>query len=857
MRITFKALLLLFAFQVPVPAENADKPINLLRKSIPGEAAIPDGLADDNTATVATGPAPLEVVFEFADVVSPEQVIVRIPKGPGGAAKVEVLASTVSGDAGFVFVRGDALRAGDIGPQTFALPVTASKWVMLRFIGPAGSEEVSVADVALMGREGPPRSLYEFSESPAKALEMVAGLKGMTHLKIEISADETSLFEDAKDGKLDTWTFAEAALLASGVGEKTRRAEYAARIDALYEDSRKAVEAGKTPAEKGELLLKWLHAGPMKKGYVSNQTDVSVILDAGTFNCVSSATLYNILGRRFGLDLRAIEVPDHAFAIFYDGATHADVETTTAMGFNPSRDQKALKAFEKQTGFTYIPDKHRAQRREVGETGLVAIIFYNHGVFYAVGKEHLKAILSFFRAMSLDPEFGSAVKNALASMTQWSLELAKAGQYAEAAAVIETGVGLAPKDATLLHNRKYVWSQWADASMKAGKEEEALAVLRDAAAKIPAEAESWISMQAGLFIRRGEAFVKAKEWEKALETGATSKLDEKPRAQLDDWRSGVRTRWALSLIKEKAHEKALELLAKNPRDKRTVQNIVYAVQEWAIASSEEEALKILRTQVKRFEDLPGVRKVAIAHPERAIAALHKAGKFEESVACAVRFADFLREMSGDPDRLLTVAWDGWGQTFLKKKDWGGAAGVYEKALKGLPENKLFLTNLKFVAQEWPRATYEKEGEAPAMEIVKAYSARFPDVAQGYVQWVVSTLCKAAKFEEAVGAAGRHKELVKDPAAVARSAYDQWANSHTKKKEWKEATDIYGRGLKEFPGDKALENNAGVVWDNWARTFWPAKDWAGAIKVYDEGLAQLPNSKALQQNRKYCEEQAKK
>ena len=104
MRNTCRAFFLLLAIHATVLAEDADKPFNLLRKAIPGEEALPDGLADDNPATVAVGPAPLEVVFEFADVVSPEQVVVRLPKGPAAATKVEVLSSTVSGDAGFVFV---------------------------------------------------------------------------------------------------------------------------------------------------------------------------------------------------------------------------------------------------------------------------------------------------------------------------------------------------------------------------------------------------------------------------------------------------------------------------------------------------------------------------------------------------------------------------------------------------------------------------------------------------------------------------------------------------------------------------------------------------------------------------------
>jgi hypothetical protein len=344
-------LVLMLSLAGACRAEDLDKPVNLLRKAEPGDVLVPAGLADDNPDTVATGPAPLEVVFGFADTVTPEQIVVQLPRATATAGRFDVPASTVSGDAEFVFLRGDVLR-GDHLPQKFPIPATAAKWVMIRFTAVAGASKISVAGVALMGREGPPRSSYEFSESPAKALEMVAGLRGLGELKVEITPDESSLFEDAKDGRLDTWTFAEAALLASGVLEKARRAEYMAKIDALFDKAKTSTEAAKSPAEKGEVLLKWLDAGPMKKGYVTNQTDVSVILDAGTYNCVSSAALYNILGRRLGLDLRAIEVPDHAFAILYEGTTHADVETTTPAGFNPARDQRALREFEKKTGFT-------------------------------------------------------------------------------------------------------------------------------------------------------------------------------------------------------------------------------------------------------------------------------------------------------------------------------------------------------------------------------------------------------------------------------------------------------------------------------------------------------------------------
>src|SRR5262249_10584219 len=155
------------------------------------------------------------------------------------------------------------------------------------------------------------------------------------------------------------------------------------------------------PAERGDALLRWLHREALSKGYHSTQTDLSVLLDQQSFNCVSSAVIYNIIGQRLGLDVRAIEVPDHVFSVLYQGTTHMDVETTNPQGFNPSRDPREIEKFEKLTGFRYIPDTHRDQRREITETGLAAVIYYNKGVELGKAKRHQDALLAYFRAMSL------------------------------------------------------------------------------------------------------------------------------------------------------------------------------------------------------------------------------------------------------------------------------------------------------------------------------------------------------------------------------------------------------------------------------------------------------------------------
>jgi len=56
-------------------------------------------------------------------------------------------------------------------------------------------------------------------------------------------------------------------------------------------------------------------------------------------------------------------------------------------------------------------------------------------------REVHEALLAYFRALSLDPEFGSAVKNALAALANWSVELSQAKKWEDALEVVTTEWG--------------------------------------------------------------------------------------------------------------------------------------------------------------------------------------------------------------------------------------------------------------------------------------------------------------------------------------------------------------------------------------------------------------------------------
>lgn len=75
-------------------------------------------------------------------------------------------------------------------------------------------------------------------------------------------------------------------------------------------------------------------------------------------------------------------------------------------------------------------------------------------------------------------------------------------------------------------------------------------------------------------------------------------------------------------------------------------------------------------------------------------------------------------------------------------------------------------------------------------------------------------------------------------------------------KWQAAVDVYSKGLKRYPKDSHLTNNATVLWDAWARTYFDSEDWDEAIRVYEKGLKTLPSSRLLKNNLKYCQQQKK-
>ncbi|MDF1566970.1 MAG: hypothetical protein P1P77_03000 [Spirochaetaceae bacterium] len=129
-------------------------------------------------------------------------------------------------------------------------------------------------------------------------------------------------------------------------------------------------------AADGETLLEWMHDGYLRR-YVEAQTRLDVLLENGTYNCVSSAVFYLILARSMGLPVLGVLTTDHAFCRIPTADGGIDVETTTPYGFDPGTRREAVDSFTGRTGFTYVPPGNYSRRKDIGEKELISLIYQN------------------------------------------------------------------------------------------------------------------------------------------------------------------------------------------------------------------------------------------------------------------------------------------------------------------------------------------------------------------------------------------------------------------------------------------------------------------------------------------------
>jgi len=203
-----------------------------------------------------------------------------------------------------------------------------------------------------------------------------------------------------------TFSLEKEALIASGVSEDDRIADYMNKLAHLHQQFIREIKPTHDPLTKAKALFDWLW---MKKpgryrphGHYRLHDAIDSQLSGGNQvvgNCLGLTLLYNCLLGRTGMDAEALYLENafgrgpHVLTIFRGKESMIDIENILPDGF----DYKGHLNDPSRTGW--------------GDTELVADIYHSRGnEFYEKG-DYTLALRSYDRAMSLNPLYERARLN--------------------------------------------------------------------------------------------------------------------------------------------------------------------------------------------------------------------------------------------------------------------------------------------------------------------------------------------------------------------------------------------------------------------------------------------------------------
>lgn len=830
---------------------------------------IKDGNPDTAASLVVSKDAQTEVVFSFSDLtVTPTALVITTAGLEAEQASIEILVSEDGPDTGYLSLRTEPLRASG-NQQRFTFEPAAAKWLMIKIAPYGDSVEFELQEIEVTGYEGPPVSLYAFNESPSQAIDVLNSLEQID-LAFDIHPDETALLKDAEDGQLDTWSFAEASLISSGVVDAGQRAQMLAQLDALTEEARSVTDAESTTFGKGRVLLTWLHEGVMSEGYVEAQTNMSDVLENQLYNCVSSATLYNIIGRRLGLDARGIEVPDHAFTILYDGTDHVDVETTTPAGFDPARDRAAMNAFAQTTGYTYINDTHRAKRREIDDAGMIALTYYNHGVTATNENDYPSALLYYFRALSLDPRNKSAVKNTLAVLGNWSNQEIENGNYELAVDVLNAALRFAPTDNTSRHNMRYVLSKAMQESGSADEMAQHVAFAKELHERT--DDDTFLRLHSRALQNKAYDFYEQGKVEEAIALTDTldPSADETTKRDIERLRISLFLNWSSDVLDAGEFEQAIEVLERafneNPSDHRVKNNIAYTAQEWAAsvsaAEGAERSSELLLSLSDRFPELKSLRQLSASNYNADAKAALDAGDFEQAIN-VYQTAQRMGVVEPTIVQNEKVVWNQWGLARMEQGDFPGALSVFEQALTTHPNHSALNQNIAYVVQEWSQSMYGNGQILEAERNIVVQSQRFPGIStiarlQGnFIGTEVNntkTTDAFAALEPTLNSVVGHIDNKHAMSNVVGVFYQNWAKSVDPEFANEDVLTIMQSGISQHPENSHVKKLFIYVVDRLAGDAINQADWQRAASIYQSASRNLPGESSFERKLKQVKEQ---
>jgi tetratricopeptide (TPR) repeat protein len=599
--------------------------------------------------------------------------------------------------------------------------------IVATLAAPASAEQAKARTVAL-----PSAPLAIYDRLPALNLGPAPRLPE-DERQLLAKVWELKAKEPATSVKVEQALLLDAMLFASGIEEAKARRKYREQFDTVLAKAREAVKAAKDDRQRGERLMKFLHAGVMSKGYESGQSSFAAIFARGQFNCVSSTAMYYLVGTRLGLDLRVISIPGngflagHASLDLIAGDKRIQVEPTNPDGFDwPA---KVNRPGVVVLGF--VPD--RKGGHEVDGLGIAAMIYSNRGVALAGEKppKRLEAARCYLAALALDPADETATNNLLAIFVNWGPALTDAKKFEDAIRVLAFGLTLAPKSRSLHNNYRIAWAAYIEDTLESGKDKDALTLIDRAAKAVPKDTTFQNPSQ--WFIRHGEKCL-AKDWEAGLAVvGRGLKvLPEGEGKKLLRWRSGVFRRWSQWLLRKQDAEGSREVLARayalDPTDEEVIAGLAYHTQEALRIVERISGLTAMiehfHTLRKRFPEVKEISEGGKVHAARAVTKLADDKKFKEAVEAVEKYGPLFTKPEARSE-VGGIAYDRWARHLAGEKKWKEALDKYKEGLTAFPGQRRLMNNAIVIVDRWARTAIEPKKWDEAIRIYEIGLGYFP------------------------------------------------------------------------------------------------------------------------------------
>ncbi|HEY2416236.1 MAG TPA: hypothetical protein VGI40_28605 [Pirellulaceae bacterium] len=245
------------------------------------------------------------------------------------------------------------------------------------------------------------------------------------------------LLLDARDGRLDDFSFLTAALTASGM----ETADEAQKWLAMYKPVRAGIVA-QLPAGTTTDRLKAIHAAAYRfvltGAYQESCSDLRETFTSGSFNCLTSLAVCFDLSRAAGINAQPVLIRGHV-SLAYSGANNQ------ALIFEPGAADWHAREFADQSA-----------SRVLSPIELLGKFYYNRGIELLRAGGYQEGVSLLRTSLALDPSDDDTRANLVAGLNNWAVEECQGGRYGEAASLIERGLALDPTFAPLVANEKFV-----------------------------------------------------------------------------------------------------------------------------------------------------------------------------------------------------------------------------------------------------------------------------------------------------------------------------------------------------------------------------------------------------------------